>query len=248
LPCEYSNLSRRQSVKSQQERSVADLISPAENASGGNAVVCLRAAIASSWLSKLSATAIAQLGGRHGGVPASAHSDRMAAQTAARIAAFLDAHHVMSLATSGRDGPHAASLFYVRDGFALLWVSDPRSRHSEHIEGDPRVAATVASECMDIAKICGVQIAGHAHVIGSDRDRAAAQSLIDGRYPGVKRLAEGCAALREACATIQLYRLEPMRMVLIDNSRGFAHKDTLGLEEFSADSLLLRPTGSAGAN
>jgi hypothetical protein len=112
LPCEYSNLSRRQPVKSQQEQSGAEPLSPAENASGGSAVVYPRAGIASSWLSKLSATAIAQPGGRHGGVPAWAHSDRMHAQAAARIAAFLDAHHVMSLATSGRDGPHAASLFY----------------------------------------------------------------------------------------------------------------------------------------
>jgi len=42
----------------------------------------------------------------------------------ARITAFLDAHHVMSLATVGGDGPHAANLFYARDGYALIWVSD----------------------------------------------------------------------------------------------------------------------------
>jgi hypothetical protein len=37
---------------------------------------------------------------------------------------------VMSLATSGESGPHAANVLYVRDDFALLWVSDPISRHS----------------------------------------------------------------------------------------------------------------------
>ena len=36
---------------------------------------------------------------------------------------------------------------------------------------------------------------------------------------------------------MQFYRLEPANMVLIDNTRGFAHKDTLDLEPFSADSL-----------
>src|SRR5262245_25687970 len=63
---------------------------------------------------------------------------------AQRFLAFLDAHHVMSLATAGADGPHAANLFYARDGFALIWVSDPTSRHSLHVEGGARVAATVA--------------------------------------------------------------------------------------------------------
>jgi hypothetical protein len=57
----------------------------------------------------------------------------MNAETVARVIAFLDAHHVMSLATSGESGPHAANVLYVRDDFALLWVSDPISRHSREI-------------------------------------------------------------------------------------------------------------------
>ena len=170
--------------------------------------------------------------------------------TVARIAAFLDAHHVMSLATCGQDGPHAASVFYVREGSALIWVSDPKSRHSADIESNARVAATVAPDYLDIAEIRGVQISGHARVISSPCDRVAAQSLLERRYPGVKRLSEDCAAVREACATMQFYRLEPAHMVLIDNSRGFAHKDTLDLEEFPADHFrkLFNSAGLAGAN
>ena len=86
----------------------------------------------------------------------------MADELADRIAAFLDAHHVMSLATLGPDGPHAANLFYARDGFTLFWVSDPASRHSVEVGADTRVAATIARDYSDYATIQGLQASGRA--------------------------------------------------------------------------------------
>jgi len=44
---------------------------------------------------------------------------------APHIEQFLDAHHVMTLATVGDVGAHAASLMYARSGFTLFWTSDP---------------------------------------------------------------------------------------------------------------------------
>ena len=81
-------------------------------------------------------------------------------ETVARIFAFLDAHHVMALATCGEGGPHAANVLYVREGFALVWVSHPTSRHSREVASDARVAATIAPDYVDIDAIRGVQISG----------------------------------------------------------------------------------------
>ena len=75
-----------------------------------------------------------------------------------RIAEFLDAHHVMSLATCGPHGPHGANVFYARDGLSLLWVSDRQSTHSMNIEINPQVSATIAPDYRDFAEIRGVQI------------------------------------------------------------------------------------------
>jgi uncharacterized protein YhbP (UPF0306 family) len=161
----------------------------------------------------------------------------MDAETLTRVISFLDAHHVVSLATCGREGPHAANVFYVRDGLALLWVSDPESRHSTDLAADPRIAATVAPDYSDMDDIRGVQISGYANMITGASDRTNARLLLEARYPCVKRLSEGQSALLEAYENISFYRLEPTRMVLIDNSRGFGHKDTLDLENFSADCL-----------
>ncbi len=163
----------------------------------------------------------------------------MSVQTAIRIAAFLDAHHVASLATCGSDGPHAANVFYVRDGLALLWVSDPNSRHSTELAANARVAATVAPDYFDYGDVRGVQISGQAHVITDASARANARLMLEAHYPYLTRMSESPPALREAYQRIAFYRLEPTRLVLIDNTRGFGHKDTLELEENSTKARIL---------
>ena len=146
-----------------------------------------------------------------------------------RIGSFLAAHHVVSLATSGSSGPHATSLFYACDGLALVWVSEPDTRHSREIDADPRVAATVAPDYSDFTAIRGVQIAGAARriVVADERMRHLAQ--LEARYPFLGQLAAGPSKLRQAYAQTAVYRLQPARIVLIDNSKGFGHKETLEL-------------------
>jgi uncharacterized protein YhbP (UPF0306 family) len=89
---------------------------------------------------------------------------------------------VMSLATSGESGPHAANVLYVRDDFALLWVSDPISQHSREIVNDARVAATIAADYAEIAAIRGVQISGRARAITGASGRSIARRLLEARY------------------------------------------------------------------
>ena len=49
------------------------------------------------------------------------------------------------------------------------------------------------------------------------------------RYAFLGQLAMGPSKLREAYARSAVYRLQPARIVLIDNSKGFGHKETLEL-------------------
>jgi len=144
-----------------------------------------------------------------------------------QIAAFLAAHHVMSLATFGSSGPHATSLFYACDGLALVWVSEPDTRHSREIEADPRVAVTVAPDYSDFAAVRGVQIAGAARRIVAADERMRHLAQLEARYPFLGQLAAGPLPLRQAYARTAVYRLQPARIVLIDNSKGFGHKETL---------------------
>ncbi len=149
----------------------------------------------------------------------------VADQLAERIVAFLDAHHVMSLATVGPQGPHAANLFYARDGFTLFWVSDPASRHSAELEAGATVAATIAHDYSDYATIQGLQVGGRARRLGDDAERARARQILEARYPFLRQLLD--AEVRDSYARAQIYRLDVGRFVLIDNTRGFGHKDVL---------------------
>jgi uncharacterized protein YhbP (UPF0306 family) len=146
----------------------------------------------------------------------------------ARIGAFLDAHHVMTLATIGEGGAHAASLMYARNGYALYWTSDPQSRHSQHLERDARVTATVAPDYADFRVIRGLQIAGRARRLGGSEAEEARAALV-ARYAFLAELASGPPKLRAAFETAAFYAVVPERVTLIDNARGFGHKETLTL-------------------
>ena len=148
---------------------------------------------------------------------------------AVRIAIFLDAHHVMSLATCGPHGSHAANVFYVRDGLSLLWVSDRQSTHSKNIGINPQVSATIAPDYSDFDEICGVQIFGEARYLRDAAERYSARALLATRYPTLQRLSDR-PMIEQAYSSAGAYRLVPNRITMIDNRRGFAHKDTLDLQ------------------
>jgi len=147
---------------------------------------------------------------------------------AARIESFLDAHHVMTLATVGDAGAHAASLMYARAGFTLQWTSDPQSRHSQHLERDARVTATVAPDYADFRVIRGLQIAGRARRLDGSAAEEARAALV-ARYAFLAELAGGPPKLRAAFEQGAFYALASERVTLIDNALGFGHKVTLAL-------------------
>jgi len=145
----------------------------------------------------------------------------------AQVAALLDRHHVMSLATVSPDAPHAANLFYARDGFSLMWVSDASSRHSVMVEADPRVAATIAKDYVDFPEIQGLQIFGRAFRVVDRLSRQHARHCLEARYLFLHDAANAPKEIRDALERAQFYRLEPSKIVLIDNTRGLGFKQTL---------------------
>ena len=132
----------------------------------------------------------------------------------------------MSLATIGPEGPHAANLFYACDGLSLIWISDPKSRHSRELETQAHVATTIAPDYTDFAIIRGVQIWGVAYKV-SDSERAKQIAILENRYAFLGRTAEGPKKMHDAYTQAAIYRLDPKRIVFIDNTKGFGHKEAL---------------------
>jgi hypothetical protein len=55
--------------------------------------------------------------------------------------------------------------------------------------------------------------------------------LLETRYPFLQRLSDR-PHVKQAYESAELYRLVPREMVIIDNTRGFGHKDTLDFRAF----------------
>lgn len=153
-------------------------------------------------------------------------TDRAAGE-AGELAAFLGAQHVMSIATTGADGPGCAAVFYAIDADgSMLFVSDPASRHGADLAVNPACAAEVHADARDWRAIRGAQLRGDARPV-SDAARAAARGRYLARFADLSaQLADPAhAKLAERFARATFYRFVPAWARLIDNARGFAARD-----------------------
>ncbi len=150
----------------------------------------------------------------------------MTSQLKTDIATYLRAHHVVTLATSGSEGPWASAVFYVADHLDLIFLSAPHTRHARNFDGG--VAGAIQENLDDWRALKGIQLEGRCHVLTGD-ERAAAIRTYSERFPvtGPDAPAEIAAALDK----VNFYRLKSDRILFIDNARGLGHRETLELSD-----------------
>ena len=146
------------------------------------------------------------------------------------ILSYLQAHHVMTLATQGPLGLWAAAVFYVNDGLTLYFLSSPTSRHSQNLEASGRVAATIQEDTHDWRAIQGIQLEGRAERVGGE-EQARALLRYGQKFPLVGNLAVAPAEIVKAMNRIAWYRITPERLFFVDNSQGFGHRDEVPLHD-----------------
>lgn len=142
--------------------------------------------------------------------------------------AYLQTHHVLSLATVGLDGPWSAALFYVNSGFTLYFLSAPASRHSQNLAINPGVSATIQADYGDWPEIKGVQLEGRAELLHGP-EQLKAMALYAAKFPVINQL-ERFPEIAGAMKKIGWYKLCPTRLYFVDNARGFAHRDQIPLD------------------
>jgi hypothetical protein len=146
---------------------------------------------------------------------------------------YLAEHHVMTLATQGADGPWAAAVFYVNDGYTLLFLSSPNSRHARNLASEPRVAATVQEDYAEWAAIRGVQLEGRVRELAS-AEASRARALYGAKFAIVGGQAP--APIAAALAKVRWYELVPERLYFVDNAIAFGHRDEVTLPPRSTPS------------
>ena len=155
----------------------------------------------------------------------------------------------MTVATASGGIPWAAAVFYASDGFTLYFLSDPESRHSQDIAGNPVVGVTVNEDYHDWKKIKGVQMEGKAELVITEEEMAKAVAAYIDKYPFtapyLKMMAtpfptivEGLDKLLSKLPftpglpksfSVKFYKLAAKRVRFIDNEKGFAHHEELTL-------------------
>lgn len=146
-----------------------------------------------------------------------------------KVLAFLDEHHVMTLATAGAEGPWAAAVFYAHEDMRLYFLSSPTSRHAENLAADPRTAATIQRDYDDWPGIRGLQLSGTVRTVAAE-DEARVRALYQSRYPLIGGGAGVPRAILEALKKIRWYEFVPQDVHLIDNTLGFGHREHLPLK------------------
>ena len=145
------------------------------------------------------------------------------------LLAVLRETNALTLATLDPDGmPRATPLFFavdlnqVSDGhlvlpFSVLFLSDPASAHSLDLARDPRASVALYPGETDWRSLRGAQMKGHAERLQGGASERARKTYRQ-RIPIA-------AELEDAVARSAVYRFSPAWARLIDNRRGFGHRE-----------------------
>jgi uncharacterized protein YhbP (UPF0306 family) len=140
--------------------------------------------------------------------------------------AYLATHQVMTLATTGPLGVWAAAVFYVNDGFDLIFLSAGHTRHAQNMTAVPRIAATIQEDYRDWEQIQGIQLEGEVALL-TDVSRETAVARYLNKYPF---LAQADPKMQAALSKVNWYLLKPDRLYFVDNGMGLGHRDEIDLK------------------
>lgn len=142
-----------------------------------------------------------------------------------RIRDIIVQHRIMTLGMHDGDGPWTVPVFYAQDGYDLIFVSNPNSRHGRAAESTPQWAVTIYSPHSEWRKVQGLQMQGRVAAVGNGPDLVHARGRYTDKFPftGIffsqqDKLPE---PLRAKVTDVSFYRFKPERIILVDNTIHF---------------------------
>lgn len=143
---------------------------------------------------------------------------------------YLESQKSLTLATSGEDGPWAATLTYVNDGSDIYLWTRPGSNSARHIEETGTAAFAIDEYAQDWRQTKGIQGRGRCSVVEGE-GVAKAADLFGQKYPELRP---------GSTSAIVFFKIEPDALEFIDNSRGTDDGDDFGAE-YRRESVLDMP-------
>jgi uncharacterized protein YhbP (UPF0306 family) len=144
----------------------------------------------------------------------------MSHQVPPEVLDYLGSQKTLTLATSGSDGPWAATLTYVNDGSLIYVWMRPDSTTARHIDENPTAAYAIDEYTDDWRETKGIQGRARVEVVQGE-EIARAADLFGQKYPDLRP---------GATSAVVFYRLAPDALEFIDNSRGVEEEGDFGAE------------------
>ena len=137
----------------------------------------------------------------------------------------------MTLATCAESRPWASDVYFVADGWKLLFFSSPASRHCRNLAANPACAATIHPVVASWRDIHGLQLEGRVEPVEGITALARAAAVYCTKFPFAKALLEAPGQTAAKMARVRPHAFIPQVVRLTDNRQGFGARFILRLEE-----------------
>ncbi len=167
----------------------------------------------------------------------------MSLTLADRVAAYLDGHTTLNLATSGPAGLWVAAVLYVHEGPQLYFTSVAVTRHGQNLRATGQAAGTINDDCTSWLAMKGIQLEGTVEAVDAVGERTRVAAAYLRRFPFAAALWHGetdPVRIGVNPGTHGFFRLTPTRMYFMDNEH---HPE--GREEVPVSTALVLPPPAA---
>ena len=123
------------------------------------------------------------------------------------ILEYLENNRLMTLATSEKDVPWAATVFFAYDpNLNIYFISRPETRKTQHIISNPNVSVVVNQYQPKKGTVKGLQIEGEAYILDKEKDKEKLE-LYKERYDWAD----------EYLHNHELYKIIPKKIYYLDD-------------------------------
>ena len=144
-----------------------------------------------------------------------------------QVLTLLDQHRIMTLATTRPDGwPQATTVGYANDGLTLYFLCGPQSQKAANLARDNRVSLAIDHDTPQVMEITGLSMAARAQKVSDTEEAQRAINLLMQRYPEQT----GLPLPMPSPADVQIFRLTPVVISVLDYSKGFGHTDLVNCD------------------
>jgi len=139
-----------------------------------------------------------------------------------KIAALLDQHRIMTIATLRPDGwPQATTVGYANEGLTLYFLCGLESQKAKNLALDNRVSLTIDHDTPQVMDITGLSMAARAEAVTDPVVGQKILGLLMKKYPEQKSVPFAMPKPTD----VRLFRVTPTVISVLDYSKGFGHTD-----------------------